>query len=89
MVGNNYLEFITTPFCGVCQSVRPMIEILAASLELSIVEINANHHESYLQEHHIRQVPAIIVRNESDILYVTDVIDNMTNLYNEIIKKIS
>lgn len=76
--------YITTPFCGVCKSAKPVVEILADSLELPLSEMNANEHKIEMQQWKVTRVPALIVRKDDTILEVFDHIGNLSEMYMQI-----
>lgn len=78
------LMYVTTPFCGVCKSAKPVVEILAASLELPLSEMNANEHKIEMQHWKVTRVPALIVRKDDVILQVFDHIGNLSEMYAQI-----
>lgn len=84
---NFILQYITTPFCGVCKSAKPMVKILAEALELRMEELDANHHASILHENKITQVPAIMIRNIQTnlVVFQTVQLTDVVTLYNRII----
>lgn len=79
--------YLTTPFCGVCQTAKPMMTMLAETLNITLEEMDANKNESVLIDNQVRSVPAIIIysRNEEKIIYKNDTISDLVTMYDEII----
>lgn len=80
---NNYqILYFTTPFCGVCQSAKKVIEILALSLEVEMEEINVNHFSNKIENVVVSQTPSVgIVFKNKTIVYYTENINNVADLY--------
>lgn len=85
MQNNEYeLILVMTPFCGVCKTILPMVEILAETLLLPLNTCNANEHKQFMQTHKITQVPALILKKEGQVQNVITEITNITAMYDQI-----
>ncbi|MGL5041539.1 MAG: thioredoxin family protein [Culicoidibacterales bacterium] len=89
MVSNYTLYYVTTPFCGVCKSAKPLVEILATSLAISLLEIDANHEKSLMLEHQITKVPALILMRGTTFCKKYEELTNLTSLFLAIEETIS
>ena len=90
MMSDYKLFYFTTPFCGVCQSVKPIIDILAQSLEIELKEINMNYFENTIAGLVVRQTPALaLIHKENVLVYYTDKINNLSDLYQRFTAHIS
>lgn len=91
-MNNKYkLQYVVTPFCGVCKTAQPMVEILSTSLEMPFETLDANHNKTLLQLLKIKQVPAIIVVDNAKEapVYISDKISDIATMYTAITKVIN
>lgn len=70
------LLFLTTPFCNVCKTAKPIAEIVAMSLSLQLIIQNVHEVPSIAQNMKIDKLPALVLlRNDVPIV-------GNTSLYN-------
>lgn len=75
------LLYFTTPFCGVCQSAQPIIEMLAMSLELAVSVHDVQTFTNTYAGLHIVATPSLALVRGQKLVYYTEQINNLTDLF--------
>jgi len=79
---NEYtLLYFTSPFCGVCQSAKTVVQLLAMSLEVPFLEQNVHMLNSEYTTLSISMTPAIALVYNTDVVYYTEDVNNLSDLF--------
>ncbi|WP_171014981.1 thioredoxin family protein [Culicoidibacter larvae] len=74
--------YVTTPFCGVCQSVKPLIGILAEAMEdVRFGEINLNLTPDLAKRYQISGAPTLLQFTYGELVQRVENFQNITQLY--------
>jgi thiol-disulfide isomerase/thioredoxin len=80
---NKYeVVYFTTPFCGVCQSAKPLIRLLAMSLEVPLLEEHIHRQKPAYRGLVLSMTPAVALVHGVDVVYYTEDINNLSDLFN-------
>jgi len=81
-IQSNYqILYFTTPFCGVCKSAKSVVSMLAMSLDLPFREQNIHTFVNDYPGLSISMTPAVALVYENKIVYYTETINNLTDLF--------
>jgi thioredoxin 1 len=61
--------YFSTPTCGPCKMFKPVVQQVAAELEVSIKYVDASIDSITAQQYSITAVPTIIVENNGSVVY--------------------
>lgn len=86
MTSINEMYLLITPFCGVCQSVQRPMTILSETLGMKLTIISLYKAEERFQNIPFKQMPAIVITKNRDIIFYTEQITNIPDLYRRILK---
>jgi len=79
---NNYqLLYFTTPFCGVCQSGKQVMQMLAMSLEVPLVEEDIHGFVPSDPALVVSMAPSAALVFGTQLVYYTDNINNLSDLF--------
>lgn len=79
------MTFIHSPFCGTCHIARKMLETLeAAKEELTLNELNASVHPTFMQHFQIESVPCLLITNGMDVEEKVYAFHSVPHMYDKI-----
>lgn len=61
--------YFSTPTCGPCKMFKPVVQQVAAELEVSIKYVDASIDSITAQQYSITAVPTIIVEDNGSVVY--------------------
>ncbi|WP_339214112.1 thioredoxin family protein [Ornithinibacillus sp. FSL M8-0202] len=77
-----YLLYISTPFCGTCHIARTMLDkIEAVHQEDIFYEMNASLYPDFMQDNKIESVPCLVIKKDHDIKEKIYAFQSIGNIY--------